>query len=155
MTQWFFYFSDDYNADLHSYIDGLFDQTELTTEERVQASDALIDAYVRHVSGANGWDDVRPPAGALERLGSLIMKADYEDKRSNKRRVVEYNTHSPRQTRRRDEYEKAVADIWYDEFSNRRGARSVVRRDDDGNQVTAKVAIFDETVPNTTKPTAW
>lgn len=90
-----FAFTDDFNNEIHEHIDSLFKRTNETSEQRAAASDRLIEDYFEHAGKI-------PPSSALERMGSYIMREDYEDRSPDKMTNTEYPTESEDQTKRRD-----------------------------------------------------
>lgn len=98
-TSYRFLFSSNYNADMQRHIDDLYmaAKTLLTSrQERLQASDDLVEAYV-------SYTDKRPDGTALGRLATLILRDEAIDPDVHKVAHTEYPFHSARQARRREE----------------------------------------------------
>lgn len=79
-------FTDDYKTDLHAHITQLFTQAKTlntTREERLHASDDLIEAYYAHCEQV-------PDGIALERLATLILRDELTDKHPDKMTREEY-----------------------------------------------------------------
>lgn len=96
-----FLFTSDYNADMHRHIDGLFSAAktlDTSREDRLQASDDLVESYVAHTGR-------RPQGTALERLATLILRDELTDTDRMKVRNNEYPFLSDDQMRRREEGE--------------------------------------------------
>jgi len=92
-------FSTNYNEELAQYIDELFSKdksVKLPRQERLEASDRLIEAYVLR-SGK------RPPSAQLGRLATLILRDELADPHPDKMTREEYPILSDSQ---RDEREK-------------------------------------------------
>jgi|SRR5690606_32777004 len=73
-------FTNNYNEELAQYIDGLFTQDKadkLPRQTRLQASDSLVEAYVKHTG-------LRPPGAQLGRLATLILRDELADTDSHK-----------------------------------------------------------------------
>lgn len=140
-----FNFTDDFNNEIHDHITKLFERSAESAEQRVAAADQLIESYYE-VSGKV------PPPSALERLGSYIMREDYEDKRKNKSQKTEYPTLSERQQARRYEKEATFGDIEY--VSSVVFGTKKSKGDADGG-LPIKEAIHPATIPNTTTSTLY
>lgn len=99
-------FSENYNEELAQYIDGLFTQDKaekLSRQCRLQASDSLIESYVKHTG-------LRPPGAQLGRLATLILRDELADTHPDKMTREEYPLLSDSQ---RDEREKdEVSFVW-------------------------------------------
>lgn len=68
-------FTNNYNEELAQYIDGLFSQDKaekLARQTRLDASDSLIESYVKHTG-------LRPPGAQLGRLATLILRDELAD----------------------------------------------------------------------------
>ena len=96
-----FLFTSDYNSDMHRHIDGLFTLAktlDTSRQDRLQASDDLVEAYVTYTGK-------RPDGTALGRLATLILRDELTDTDRMKVRNNEYPFLSDDQTRRREEGE--------------------------------------------------
>lgn len=68
-------FTNNYNEELAQYIDELFSQDKaekLARASRLQASDSLVESYVKHTG-------LRPPGAQLGRLATLILRDELAD----------------------------------------------------------------------------
>lgn len=138
-----FKFIDEYNNEMHGYIDTLFGLSGETSEQRNTNADRLIESYFE-VAGKI------PPASALDRLGSYIMREDYEDKRNNKIQLTEYPTLSEDQLKRRDRKEFPNADLQY-HSQDSVGSKKAIHNRDDGTNYEVNIPVMTATVPNTTQ----
>lgn len=96
-----FTFTANYNEELAQHIDDLFTQDKrfkLPREERLQASDSLIESYVKHTG-------LRPPGAQLGRLATLILRDELADTDRMKVRNNDYPIMSDDQIRRREDGE--------------------------------------------------
>lgn len=103
-------FTENYNEELAQHIDDLFTQDKrfkLPREERLQASDSLIESYVKHTG-------LRPPGAQLGRLATLILRDELADKNEHKIRHNERPIMSNRQVGRRQDNE--MPSVWYREI---------------------------------------
>ncbi len=94
-------FTANYNEELAQYIDGLFAQDKadkLSRQCRLQASDSLIESYVKHTGS-------RPPSAQLGRLATLILRDELADPHPDKMTREEYPimSYSQRDEREKDE----------------------------------------------------
>lgn len=99
-------FTDDYKTDLHAHITQLFTLAKTlntTREERLQASEDLIEAYYAHCEQV-------PDGNALERLATLILRDELTDTDRMKIRNNEAPFHSEDQMRRREDGE--ISFVW-------------------------------------------
>lgn len=103
-------FTANYNEELAQYIDGLFSKDKadnLSRQCRLQASDSLIESYVKHTG-------LRPPGAQLGRLAALILRDELADKNEHKIRHNERPIMSNRQIGRRQDNE--MPPVWYREI---------------------------------------
>lgn len=103
-------FTSNYNAELAQYIDGLFSKDKadkLPRQTRLDASDSLVESYVRHTGE-------RPPSAQLGRLATLILRDELADKNEHKIRHNERPIMSNRQIGRRQDNE--MPPVWYREI---------------------------------------
>ncbi len=94
-----FTFGANYNEELAQYIDELFlkdKSVKLPRQERLEASDRVIEAYVLRTGK-------RPPSAQLGRLATLILRDELADPHPDKMTREEYPILSDSQ---RDEREK-------------------------------------------------
>lgn len=94
-----FLFSVNYTADMKRHIDDLYTTAMLldtSREDRLHASDVLVEAYVEHTGK-------RPDGTALGRLATLILRDEAVDPNVHKVAHTEFPFHSARQERRRKE----------------------------------------------------
>lgn len=171
-----FDFTEDRNIEIHEHIDELFKLTDETSEQRSQNANDLIESYMAVVPGGyatgkrtasySGREEmqsggermatmpqaVTPPSGALERLGSYIMREDYEDPKKNKVQTTEYPTHSERQTKHRESHEFPNDDIGSYNGDSSNGYRTSYFKDGTtGVTTSVKTKIRPEMIRNTTK----
>lgn len=81
-----FLFTANYNADMQRHIDDLYTaaKTLITSrQERLQASDDLVEAYVSYTGK-------RPDSTALGRLATLILRDELTDPHPDKMTINEY-----------------------------------------------------------------
>jgi len=103
-------FTNNYNEELAQYIDELFSKDKsdkLLRQERLDASDRLIESYVKHTGS-------RPPSAQLGRLATLILRDELADKNEHKIRHNERPIMSNRQVGRRQDNE--MPSVWYREI---------------------------------------
>lgn len=94
-----FTFTANYNEELAQYIDELFTQDKadkLSRQCRLQASDSLIESYVKHTG-------LRPPSAQLGRLATLILRDELADPHPDKMSREDSPILSGNQYRRRTE----------------------------------------------------
>lgn len=97
-------FTNNYNEELTQYIDGLFTQDKaekLARQTRLDASDSLVESYVKHTG-------LRPPSAQLGRLATLILRDELADTDRMKSRNNEYPIMSDDQLRRREDREVSM-----------------------------------------------
>ena len=134
---------------IHAHIDKLFAKTNETVEQRNENANSLIESYFQQ------FGDV-PASSALERLGSYIMREDYEDKRPDKISKTEYPVMSEQQEQRRMRREPTSSGIDLFTADNSAGKRSGTQIDvKSGEAVPTKTPIHPSTVPNTSKAYAY
>ncbi len=100
-------FTANYNEELAQYIDGLFTQdkaVKLPRETRLEASDSLVESYVKHTG-------LRPPSAQLGRLATLILRDELADTNPHKVATEEEPFLSNVQAKRRKARERDVADL--------------------------------------------
>lgn len=144
MTQTYV-FTGNRLAEIHGYIDKLFKRKEETAFQRNENADRLIESYFQTFGEV-------PPPSALERLGSYIMREDYEDQRKNKVQLTEYPALSERQMARRYENEATFAEVEY--VSDSSFGTKKTNGESEGDD-PSRTAIHPATIPNTTKPYAY
>ena len=140
-----FKFTDDWNREIHDHITSLYRLTGLTVQDRNELADELIETYFA-VAGKV------PPASALERLGSYIMRDDYEDSSPDKVSKQEYPVLSEQQEKRRMRREPTSTDIDLFTTDSRIGSRTgTVTDEKNGDNMPGKFPIHPATVPNAPK----
>src|SRR5690606_23176026 len=103
-------FTNNYNEERAQYIDELFSKDKsdkLPRQTRLEASDSLIESYVKHTGE-------RPPSAQLGRLATLILRDELADKNEHKIRHNERPIMSNRQVCRRQDNE--MPSVWYREI---------------------------------------
>lgn len=94
-----FLFTSDYNTEMHRHIDDLFTTAKLldtSRQDRLQSSDALVEAYVIHT-------DKRPDGTALGRLATLILRDELTDPTPYKTQNTEYPFESEHKKKRHND----------------------------------------------------
>ena len=100
-------FTANYNEELAQYIDGLFSQDKaekLSRQCRLQASDSLVESYVKHTGE-------RPPSAQLGRLATLILRDELADPHPDKMSREEIPVLSESQSKLRRDRERDVSDL--------------------------------------------
>lgn len=96
----------DYKTEFKSYVDLLFDKiATISKAQRLKLVEGLTESYF-HITGE------APNGGQLDRLASFILHDDLEgNRKSNKKKTVEYSILSDRQmdTRERGEADERLA----------------------------------------------
>ena len=166
-----FNFTENRNEEIHANIDSLFLRTDETAEQRSQNANDLIESYMAAVPGgfAAGFrtgshtrraeiesrgermpaiaNDVMPPSAALERLGSYIMREDYEDMNPDKVADAEYPVLSETQIKLRMRREFPNEDIYFS-VSDTIGRRFSKKISDHGAPTGDRVHILEAAAPN-------
>lgn len=142
-----FVFTDNQNDEMHIHIDTLFELTGETSEQRNINADRLIEDYFSAVGKI-------PQSSALERLGSYIMREDYENSAPDKMTTTEYPTESDDQRKRRDRKFFPNADLSYNQDDAIGTKRTVFQRED-GSNYEVRTNVLGASVPNITQKSPY
>ena len=130
-------FTNDYKTDLHRHIDDLYTRAktlDTTREERLQASDDLIEAYYAHCEKI-------PDNAPLERLASLILREELTDDNPYKVSHEAEPILNERQEERRYKRERRAGVV---EYGNKptTGFRKGVYTDNDGTPQFTRTRLY-------------
>ena len=96
---------DDITALFDAYYDAKKADAPITTNERIEHADTLIERYIE----ANG---IRPPDSVLSRLGTYILLDYYSNSNPHKVSTEDYPTLSDNQVKRRENREKPLSKVY-------------------------------------------